>query len=1109
MVIRATHNNSQRQFATNDAFGTTITAFTQNDGQTWPFVTIPDFNIQGKSFRSLIASRNVLLLPVVTNRTKSDWEAYAVNNQGLLEQGPGSLSSEFFPKIYRLDAIGQPEADAGPGPFLPIWQADPPLPIQRTNLNLLSFPKFASAAQLVIDAKQAVISEIFDEIPGESEVQPYSTIIFPIFDSFLLNRSVVAVLLMEIVWIDFFADLLPSSSDGMVIVVKNACGQSVSYQMVDENIKYLGWGDLHESKYDSLGETYEFDGNLMESQNNVTLNTDYCRYTVGVYPSTYSYHNYITRRPIIYCFIVVAVFAFTSLAFVAYANLVEKRQSKLSQKASRSNEIVSSLFPSNVLDRLLNNNETPPQQESTGFPQGGTKTVLDGTPSHAFLSGGTPKLQLQSFLNNVPQPEDDRDIDRLGSTKPIADLFPHATVLFADIAGFTAWSSTREPSQVFMLLESVYRSFDKLAKRLGVFKIETIGDCYMAVTGLPEPQEDHAVIMARFAQECIVRMKEVTRNLEVTLGPDTGDLCIRIGLHSGPVTAGVLRGEKSRFQLFGDTVNTASRMESTGERNRAQASAETAELLREAGKDHWIKQRDDKIFAKGKGELSSFWLTLKANDLPTQNSASITTSSDHNQLTVSCKKEVAESVPSTSGMKYGLSLLKRPLQTQKPAKPEQVEAGQMWGDTSLSVESNADETDKLGRLIDWNTDVLLQHVKAIVARRRLAKHRRGMAFSLPEPEGGKVGSDRTVLDEVTEIIPMPNFEPRVEAAITDPTKIKVNSKVTSQLRQFITLIASMYHENPFHNFEHASHVVLSANKLIQRIVTPHTVDYKRHSPTEQNSKMLIARDQYEYTFGITCDPLTHFAVLFSALIHDVDHAGVSNFQLILERHPIAAKYKEKSIAEQNSVDLAWAMLMDKQFDDLRKCICSTEDEAKRFRQLVINCVMATDIFDKELQNSRRQRWSKAFQLTHRTVPFKATEDANRKATIVIEHIIQASDVAHTMQHWQVYQKWNERLFNEMYTAWKGGRAGKNPSVGWYQGELSFFDNYVIPLAKKLKECGVFGVSGDEYLNYALENRQEWASKGEDMVQLMLATRQKEEVAPTSPGAKKLEGAACA
>jgi hypothetical protein len=87
-----------------------------------------------------------------------------------------------------------------------------------------------------------------------------------------------------------------------------------------------------------------------------------------------------------------------------------------------------------------------------------------------------------------------------------------------------------------------------------------------------------------------------------------------------------------------------------------------------------------------------------------------------------------------------------------------------------------------------------------------------------------------------------------------------------------------------------------------------------------------------------------------------------------------------------------------------------------------------------------------------------------------------------MQHWHVYQKWNQRLFDEMMMAYHDGRSDKDPSLGWHQGELWFFDNYVIPLAKKLKDCGVFGVSSDEYLNYAMHNRNEWESKGQEVVQ---------------------------
>jgi class 3 adenylate cyclase len=124
------------------------------------------------------------------------------------------------------------------------------------------------------------------------------------------------------------------------------------------------------------------------------------------------------------------------------------------------------------------------------------------------------------------------------SPKTSADLFPHTTVLFADISGFTAWSSVREPAQVFTLLETIYKAFDKTAKRRKVFKVETVGDCYVAVTGLPEPNADHPVVMCKFARECLTQFNKLSTQLEVLLGPDTGDLQLRVGIHSGPVTAG-------------------------------------------------------------------------------------------------------------------------------------------------------------------------------------------------------------------------------------------------------------------------------------------------------------------------------------------------------------------------------------------------------------------------------------------------------------------------------------------------------------------------------------------------------------------------------------------
>ena len=170
----------------------------------------------------------------------------------------------------------------------------------------------------------------------------------------------------------------------------------------------------------------------------------------------------------------------------------------------------------------------------------------------------------------------------------------------------------------------MYNAFDQVARRLGVFKVETIGDCYVAACGLPEARKDHAVVIARFARHCLNKLTEIVLELEIELGIGTSDLGMRFGIHSGPVTAGVLRGEKSRFQLFGDTVNTAARMESTGVKGKIQVSQATADELIVKGKKDWIVPRQDTVVAKGKGEMQTYFVVMKSNS----KSAKETVSSD-------------------------------------------------------------------------------------------------------------------------------------------------------------------------------------------------------------------------------------------------------------------------------------------------------------------------------------------------------------------------------------------------------------------------------------------------------------------------------------------------
>ena len=335
--------------------------------------------------------------------------------------------------------------------------------------------------------------------------------------------------------------------------------------------------------------------------------------------------------------------------------------------------------------------------------------------------------------------------------------------MFADIVGFTAWSSTRDPSQVFILLETIYKEFDELAKRRRVFKVETVGDCYVAVAGLPTPRRDHFIAMARFAGDCLNKLSVLTRQLEVELGPDTADLGIRIGVHSGPVTAGVLRGERARFQLFGDTVNTTARMESTGENNRIQISKETADLLEDAGKGHWCKPREDKVMAKGKGELQTYWL----KNIKTGGARSIVSFASGHQST-----------------------------------------GQDFADISFNIQYR-DETKykrkidkKLERLINWNVEVLTSFLKQIEERRLVAGIRKDTPKKMKELEMKlSANPDHLMaLDEVVEIVDLPNFNAEAHDG-SEP--VELSKRMYSQLREYITQVALMYQENPFHNFEHA------------------------------------------------------------------------------------------------------------------------------------------------------------------------------------------------------------------------------------------------------------------------------------------------------------------
>eukprot|EP00980_Cylindrotheca_fusiformis_P018742 scaffold6241_cov129-Cylindrotheca_fusiformis.AAC.19 len=316
-----------------------------------------------------------------------------------------------------------------------------------------------------------------------------------------------------------------------------------------------------------------------------------------------------------------------------------------------------------------------------------------------------------------------------------------------------------------------------------------------------------------------------------------------------------------------------------------------------------------------------------------------------------------------------------------------------------------------------------------------------------------------------------DFKPQDLDASEFRHKPQLSPQVRCELRELVISIAAGYDDHKFHNFLHASHVA----HLVHLLVTG------------------IHANQLDDASQFAHDPLARFAIVLSALVHDIGHTGVPNGRLADEKPDMAQQYQHKSIAEQNSIDTAWDILMADSFQHLRHSLFESPEEKERLRQLLINCVIATDIFDEDLKAIRQSRWAKVF---HHEISCPEAEVGRYKATLVIEHIMQASDVAHTMQDWEIYRHWNERLFNEMYDAFIDGRESTDPSEGWYEGELWFFDNWVIPLAQNLKECGVLDVVSKQLVRQAAENRKKWEAQGMGITQAMVEKARVKGVSPS-------------
>lgn len=447
-------------------------------GEGFPFVSSMFFERKAARARKRTGIEFFAYAPFVSSAQQVQWMQYAESNvqwyprslDQFLEtsqQTDGSTSgganvSTLTPFIwqYNDNSIG-PTRASGPGPFAPLWHTSPPpASISLVNLDLLSVDYIRRLVPVVNETREVLFSEVIQDItsfvdigaPDSDEGEhhaadeahshgwehPHSAVFVPVFGRPSGSRSqeMVGIIVGVLPWDIVISNLFPAEAEGIFFVLSNTCGQSFSYFVRNETVSccpsassdpliylvaqalYLGPGDLHDSSfgYTKVDSALSITPDLPEEQ--VRLS---CRYNYSLYSS----HEFIARAttdlPMIFTILVSLVFVSTMLIFCMYDCFVRRRNEKVVNAAAQSNAIISSLFPTNVRDRLFQEAKENRQQ---------TKQ----------RKGTAPKSSLSSMLKSGSLHEtggngDDDDDDYMYKSKPIADLFPETTILFADIAG--------------------------------------------------------------------------------------------------------------------------------------------------------------------------------------------------------------------------------------------------------------------------------------------------------------------------------------------------------------------------------------------------------------------------------------------------------------------------------------------------------------------------------------------------------------------------------------------------------------------------------------------------------------------------------------------------
>jgi hypothetical protein len=448
----------QFNFALMQQLSASVTASALMTESVFPNITQPSYEISGGYVDGMGGIMTVAFAPLVEAEKRSEWVEYSIANQGWIEESkrlkeihPGHLdplhgtiqdhehrrleealhstndgqgqgherirmlqeSDSVTPFIWRWEDGRQVPETGLPGQVLaPLWQVTPPV-ASGVNVNLLSDERVMDLYTMMIATNQSLLSAsteigdlfdfLFDADEKPNKLEPHAFLMEPVYSAFEESPELVGFLLGVTAFENMFVNVLDEGANGIVCVISDSCGNVMTFELNGSESTFIGYGDFHDSSFDQFMESVQLEAYE-------TIFEGVCVHELRVYPSFAFRDSYETNQPAVYTSVVALALVVTAFLLFIYDKMITRRQEKTMNNAIRTGNLVASMFPENVRDRLM---EDALQDE-------GNTSVVNGKENLSSVGGGF-------------------------KTRPIADFFPESTIMFADISGFTAWASTREP----------------------------------------------------------------------------------------------------------------------------------------------------------------------------------------------------------------------------------------------------------------------------------------------------------------------------------------------------------------------------------------------------------------------------------------------------------------------------------------------------------------------------------------------------------------------------------------------------------------------------------------------------------------------------------------